>query len=162
MKIAKRTLLAAGAAVALTGIGGYGVQAAHAATMSEASGHASLAQKIAQKFNLKESEVQQVFDQDHADRDKERHARMEERLTQAVADGKLTAAQKDTIVAKMGELEKQREAERTNFQNKTPEERRAAMDQHRAELEQWAKDNGIPTEFLRMGGGMRGGPRADI
>ncbi len=53
------------------------------------------------------------------------------------------------------------------MKDKTPEERRAAMEVKRTELEKWAKDNGIPIEYLRPGGGHHGpggpgmGPRGD-
>lgn len=56
----------------------------------------------------------------------------EEHLNQLVKDGKLTAAQKQLIIAKHKALKAEMEAKRT-------------------ELEIWAKANNIPMEYLKMG-----------
>jgi hypothetical protein len=48
------------------------------------------------------------------------------------------------------------------MQSMTRDERRAAMQDQREELQQWAKDNNIPVDYLMFGGrghgpgGMRG------
>lgn len=137
----------AAASIGIASVIGAGTVAAQTATQT------SLADKIATKFNVNKDDVQQVIDQDHQERHAEMEQRMEERLQAAVDAGKLTSDQKAKILAKHDEMEKEREANREAMENKTPEERRAAIEQKRTELEQWAKDNGIPTEYLMRGPG---------
>ncbi len=100
---------------------------------------------LAKKLGLSEDKVKKAFDGIQADRQKEMQAAFEKKLTQAVKDGKITESQKQLILTKHNELKKEQLANRENGQNK------------RAELEKWASDNGIPTEFFGMGRGMKGG-----
>jgi hypothetical protein len=104
----------------------------------------SLASEIAQKFHLNQSDVQAVIDQHRTEAQGSREQKYEERLTQAVTDGKLTSAQKDQILAKHKELMSFMDS----LKGKTPAERRTAMEQKRTELQQWAKDNKIPAGYL--------------
>jgi hypothetical protein len=72
-----------------------------------------------------------------------RHGDASNRLQDAVDDGDITAEQKTLIEAKQKEFQTARETQRTA-------------------LEQWAKDNGIDTDYLHMGGKGEhrgGGPR---
>ena len=156
MKI-KKQLLVVGAVSALSVAGVTGAVVSAAGT----GGADSLVAKIAQKFNLKQADVQAVFDADRASHEAERQAQAEKELTQAVTDGKITSAQKDLILAKQKEVKADMEANRDAMKDKTEAERHSAMDAKRTALEQWAKDNGIPTDFLRyvFGGGRGpGGP----
>lgn len=149
----KKPLLVVGAitSIGVAGIAGNGLVSAE----TNSSGTNSLITKIAQKFNLKTEDVQAVFDEDRTAKQAERQAEVEKNLAQAVTDGKLTAEQKDKIIAKQKELQTAREAEGDIMKDKTETERKTAMDAKRTELEQWAKDNSIPTEFLRY---VQGGP----
>lgn len=158
----KRSLLAAGvvSSVAFASLAGAG--AVSAATNTPATdGPTALIDKIAQKFNLNRDEVKAVFDEEHQTREAEHEKKVEERLNQAVTDGKITSEQKDKIIAKLDELRSTREANREAMKDKTDEERKAAMKSERAALEKWATDNGVPMEYLRMGG-MRGGPHTGM
>lgn len=125
----------------------------------------NLVSAIATKFNLNPSDVQQVFDDQHTQMEAQHEQLYKDYLAGAVKDGKLSQDQVDKLIAKHDELEAQRDANRDEFQNKTFEERKAIRDQQRADLEQWAKDNNIPTQYLRFGFGPgRGhgmGPRGD-
>lgn len=109
----------------------------------------SLITKIAQKFNLQESEVKAVFDQEHT----ERHAKMQqqfsENLSQLVTDGNITEAQKTAILSKMEEMRTKHEENREAMMNMTPDERRAAMEKERAALEAWAKEQGIDLSLIK-------------
>lgn len=143
-----------------------GSVAVQAATINTGSGSgnpmSNLVSAIAQKFNLNQNDVQQVFDDQHKQMEAQ-HAQMyADSLTKAVADGRLTQDQADKLIAKQKELESQREANKADFQNKTESERQAEMQKHKDELNQWAKDNNIPQEYLPVGGprgqgGHRGG-----
>lgn len=158
MTITKKPILIAGvlASVGAAGLGSHALVSA-ATTSTTSSGNTSLVDKIAQRFNLKSADVQAVFDEDRATHEADRQARVEKDLTQAVTDGKITSEQKDKIIAKQKELQTQRETDRTSMDSKTRAERKAAMDAKKTELDQWAKDNGIPTEFLRYVMGDHGG-----
>ena len=145
----RKPLLIAGVAssVALASIAGV-VSAQSAST----TGSSNLITKIAQKFNLKEADVKAVFDEDKTAREAEHQKTFEDRLTQAVTDGKITADQKTKIIAKVKELQAARDANHAAMATKTETERKNAMDAERTAIDKWATDNGIPTEYLHFGG----------
>jgi len=153
----KKSLLVAGAvtSISLASITGIGV----ASAASNTSGESTLVDKIATKFNLNKSEVKAVFDTDRTEHEVEHQKKVEDELAQAVKDGKITSTQKDLILAKQKEIKASMDTNRDSMKDKTQDERKAAMDQQRTDLENWAKTNNIPTEYLRfvMGGG-HGGP----
>ena len=123
----------------------FGVTFAQAADTTPTT--PSIVQKIAEKFNLKTEDVQKVFDDEHATRHKAMQEKMQTSLAQAVKDGEITSAQKDAIVKKFQSME-------TGFKNHealkemTQEERQKAMQTKKAELESWAKENGLTLETL--------------
>jgi len=145
----KKTLAIAGAitAVGVSTLAGVGAVSAHAAQND--SGDSGLAAKIAQKFNLNKDEVKKVIQEDHAAHRAEMEAKMQERLDQAVKDGKLTQDQADTLKAKQKELQSTMES----LKGKTPEEHRDAMKAKMEEFQKWADQNNIPQEFRMPGGG---------
>lgn len=164
--------LAIAATAATIGIAGLGASVASAATNDNATKTdpmSSLVEKIASKFNLNKTEVQQVFDEQRTAMEAEREQNAKDRLAQLVKDGKLTQAQADAITAKRAELQKEREANKDANKDKTAAERKAEMDKRKTELEAWAKEKGIDTQYLRlvMGGpghghGGPGGPRGGM
>lgn len=126
-----------------------------------------LVEAVSKKFNLNESEVQAVFDQYHQQhrqdmliKMKEKH---EERLSRLVSEGTLTEAQKQALIQKMDEMQKQFEANQDVLKDMTPEQRRAEMQKRHEELKIWAQSQGIdldaisPMQFKmkKMGRGMR-------
>jgi len=127
--------------------GAAGVLGLSHVSAESSTGDSNLAEKIAQKFNLNKDEVQKVFDEAHAERKAEHHAKIEERLTQAVKDGKLTEEQKSKILAKLEEIKQDRPS-KEDLEGKTDKERRALKVDKHEDLEQWAKDNDIPEEYL--------------
>lgn len=139
-----RKLLMVAGALATIGLAGA---AGTAAVSAETEGD-TLPDKIARKFSLDRSEVQQVFDEHRDEKYTEHQAKLEERLDEAVAEGKLTDDQKSKILAKMKELTNAREGKREAFKDMTKEERRDAMKQHREDLKTWAEANDIPEEYL--------------
>lgn len=108
----------------------------------------SLVQKLAQKFGLKEADVQAVFDEDKNERHANMQARFEEQLNQAVKDGKINETQKQAIIKKMAELKAQKEASHAQEKTMTSEEHRAAYEAKRQDLESWAQQNGIDLNLL--------------
>ncbi|HOI97636.1 MAG TPA: hypothetical protein PLA19_03995 [Candidatus Pacearchaeota archaeon] len=132
-----------------------------------------LAAAIASKFNLSESAVQAVFDEQmRARREKmeanrkemetKRQEQFEDRLSKLVAEGKLTEAQAAAIKKKKTETETQMTTQsgaKFDFKSMTVEERKAAMaaqrskmEAERAALKKWAADNGIPEEYASLAG----------
>jgi hypothetical protein len=144
--------LAAGAitAIGIATVTGVGIVSAQTSTTTAGQG---LASKIAQRFNLKEADVQSVIDEDHTAHQAERQVRVQQRLDQAVKDGKLTQPQADQLKAKLQELADFA----ATLKDKTPEERRAAMKSKMAEMKQWLQSSGIPEEYWHIGPGGRGG-----
>ena len=110
------------------------------------SAQSTLLDKIIAKFNLNKDEVNQVVTDYRGERRQQMQSQYEERLNQAVADGKITEAQKQLILDKRAELQKEWDANQSQ------------RDQHRQQLQDWAKQNGIDISYLMMGQGRgRGG-----
>jgi hypothetical protein len=139
------------AAVAVIAAGAYGVTKVSAAS-DPTNPQASLVQKIADTFHLDKSKVQAVFDQNRTEKQARAETNYEARLTQAVTDGKITAAQKDLILAEHNKLK----AELDAAAGKTGTDRRTAMDAVRTEGEAWAKANNVDAKWLIGPGHMRG------
>ena len=158
----KKQLAIAGivAGIATAGVMGAGIASAATASTNPANPMSSLVDAIASKFNLNKSDVQAVFDEQKTKMEAERETKVKEEVAQLVVDGKITQAQADKINAKRAELQKEREANKDSAGTRTREEMKSEMDAKKTELEQWAKDNGISTDYLRyvMGGHGHGGP----
>lgn len=127
-------------------------------TEAAANPRTDMIQYLAQKLGLDQSKVQSAFDSYHSEQRAARQQQMTDRLTTyldgLVKQGKITEAQKTAILAKHSELQQIHET--TDWSTKTPEERRTAMEKQRADLEAWAKKEGIDISFLQFGFGGRG------
>jgi len=110
--------------------------------------------RIAQKFNLSESDVQSVFSQHNTEMKANFQQKVEDKLTQAVTDGKLTQAQMDLILAKKAELQAQMPT--INHSPADREVRQAEAKARQDALKQWTTDNGIPEKYLSLICGMNG------
>lgn len=84
----------------------------------------NLISRIAQKFNLNESDVEAVFNAVKDERLDDMKKAREEKLSQAVKDGVITEAQKALLLAKFGEHIKERGLKKEDMQK-------------------WFRDNGI-------------------
>lgn len=107
----------------------------------------SLVDKLVARFNLNKDDVQKVFDEAQEERKVEMQKNYEERLSQAVEDGDLTAEQKDKIIAKQKEMAEFRQS----LESKSVSDAREAMKSKHEELEKWADDSDIPQRFLMFG-----------
>ncbi len=153
MKINK-TVLIAGTTAAIglaTLTGAFIANAASTGTTNPADG---LVSAIAQRFNLNKSDVQQVFDQQHQQMSANRQAQTKTNLDQAVSGGKLTQDQENQILAKYQEIQ----AFMTSLSGKSAADRQSAMKTEMTAIQQWVKDNNIPTAYFHFGfgRGMRG------
>lgn len=115
--------------------------------------YAGLIDRISSAFNLDKSKVQTVVDQWHVEKKTQMNQKMEDKMTarlnRAVAEGALTEAQKTALLNKL--KEERAALGRDVLKNMSPEQRRAALDQRRSELEKWAQSQGIDPSFLRLG-----------
>lgn len=125
---------------------------ANAATSTSES---SIIEKVAAKLNLTTTQVQNVLDAYHDEKDAERTTKETERLQTLVDEEKITAEQKTQIENKLAEMKTTREA--AEDQDLTGEERRTQMEAERTALKTWADENGIDMQYLMLGG--RGGHR---
>lgn len=131
------------------GLAGLGAMTALAASTTLPT--RPIVQKIAQKFGLKEADVRAVFDQDKADHVVQMKTNLTTKLDQEVKDGKITAAQEQAILDEMSKLATQHQADQSKFKNMTPAERKAALQQHRQEIEDWTKQNNLDLKNVPFG-----------
>ncbi len=137
--------------VAISAASVFGVT--HVSAHSPEGSSSTIAKKIAERFGLSESEVEAVFEEEHAERQTQMQAYVEERLSEEVSAGRLTELQKEAIIVKLTELHSAKShSNKENFKNMTPEQRREAGQSARAELESWADENGVDLKYLRMKG----------
>jgi len=120
-----------------------------AATMSissvraDDSAYQPIIQRIAERFNLDEAEVEAVFEAVHDERFAQMHDAMDAKLSEAVKDGVITEDQKTAYLAKHDE---------------NAGERRA----NRREMQTWMEENGINAtalhSYLSLGNGNDNAP----
>lgn len=159
MKIRKALLVTgAASAVGLSTIAGIGVANAQTTNGNGAqngsNGVTSLVDEIAQKFNLNKQDVQSVFDKHHQEHEAANQQKLKTRLDKLVSEGKITSSQETLILNKLQEFQTFKDS----LKGKTAAERKTLMDQEQASLQQWAKDNNIPTNLVPF----LGGPRHDV
>lgn len=143
-KLNKKVIIPMVAFAALVAISGMvGISKA-----DDSSNRDTLIQRITEKFNLNQGEVEEVFNQHREERHQQRQMEIEERLNKAVSDGKITEEQKNLILKKKEEMQGQRES----FRNLSDEERKEQMRNHREEMNKWAEENDIDMKEF-MGGG---------
>lgn len=142
----KKSLLVPALALTMAGTVLFATQSF--AQESTTDPQATLVQKIAEKFNLNKEDVQAVFDETRKTQESKRQQKFESRLDQAVKDGKITEDQKKMILEKMSSMKANREAEMEKLKSMTPEERKAAMKDHKDDLKTWANENGIDLKSI--------------
>ncbi len=110
----------------------------------EPGNHDGLIQKLVERFNLNQDEVEEVFTEVREERHQQMQSRFEERLNQLVSDGKLTEEQKQAVLAKKAELQENR----PEFSTMSKEERETQRQAHQEEMEAWAKENGLDLNLV--------------
>jgi len=139
-------------------LGSVGIYGIVKAQSDEAGGYPPFIQKLAEKFNLNVSDVKAFFDENRPAK-MEPGKNFEAKLDEAVTDGELTAEQKALILAKRDEIKSQMQANRDANKDLSKEQRKAAMEAKRIELETWAKANNIDLKYVMGGRGFGlGGP----
>lgn len=73
---------------------------------------------------------------------------LDSRLTALVSEGKITADQKKLIEDKFKSLFEKKQQLKSDWKNKTRDERRAEREKEMADLQSWAKENGIDLKLI--------------
>lgn len=153
-KSLRNSLLIAGATTTIGLSSLIGINA-----VSAKSDNSNLVDKIATKFNLNKSEVQEVFEIDRKEHQEKHRAVQAKRLQKLVDSGTITEKQKSAIEAKLKEVREDRDEKREEKDDLDEDDHKQEMEEHRAELEAWARDEGIDLSKLKgvfMPGGHRG------
>lgn len=133
----------------LTGATVFGIAKVNA--QSTIQPYQGLVQAIAQKFNLNQSQVQSVVDQYReqlqASRQQQRQDKLKTKLNTLVQQGKITAAQEQSILAEFVKL--QGEYNPANIQNLTRAQRQQEFQKRQQELQSWASSQGIYLSLIR-------------
>lgn len=140
MKLSKRALMMGGGSAAVCAL----IAGATSVSAAGTGKPASLASEISSAFHLNQSDVQKVIDQHKGEVQSYRQEKNQDRLDQAVKDGKITSAQETLILNE----DKQIQSDLQGIQGQTGSDRRTAMQQERAKVQQWAKDNNIPLRYV--------------
>lgn len=120
----------------------------------DVSNYPPIVQKIAERFNLNVTEVQQVFDEERDERRADMYAHFAERFNDLVSEGKLTETQKEAILDKHEEMQNSME----ELENLTPEERKLRMQTMHEEFKTWVEEQGIDLTLVGpFGRGFRHG-----
>jgi len=150
----KKTIVLPVAGLALAAMMAYGAGQVRA---DEQFQNHPMVQFIAERFGLNEDEVLTAMEDFHEQHHEEMGAQFENRLTQAVLDGKITEEQREMILQKHEEMRAERENNWEAFRNMTPEERRDEIMAHHEELKNWAEENGVDLSYFNMGIGRGSG-----
>ena len=105
----------------------------------------SFVNSLAEKLGVSNDKVDSAVTDLRSERRVEMQNRYQERLDELVTLGKITSTQKEAILAKKAELQKEWESEEIK------------REEHRAELTSWATENGIDLSVIGpmgLGGGM--------
>ena len=121
-----------------------GLLSVSVASARDSGTYPSIVQKIAEKFNLNESDVQAVFDEEREEHYADMYAKWSERLDDLVNDGKITAEQKQAILDKHEEMHNKM----LEYQSLDPEERYEKMIGLHEEFKTWAEGQGIDLPLL--------------
>lgn len=140
-----------------------GVSSFSSVSANEGEQYPPIVQKIAEKFNLNQDEVNQVFEENRKEKREEMRSKKEEHLNKLVNEGKLTEDQKNALITKMDEMHEKKESRREELKNLSQEERKEKMKEYhkadREEMKQFFEEQGIdPKEiFPKRGNGMKQG-----
>jgi len=124
--------------IALAVLTMVGVVGAKTIKADENNTYPPIVQRLAEKFNLNQDEVKNVFDEERQFRQQDRLNSLEDGLNKAVSDGVITSEQKQAFL---------------DMHNNMQQER----GQNREEMQTWFKDNGIDLDKLSSYIGFMGG-----
>lgn len=130
------------------------IVATNSVLAQDATSYPSIVQKIAERFNLNEADVQSVFDEEREEKHAEMFALFADRLDELVSDGEITSEQKEAILDKHEEMQ----AKMEELRGLSHEERHEKMVDLHEEFRAWAEAQGLDLSLLRpLGHGLRFG-----
>lgn len=140
--------------LAALGVIGSALYLSQPALAEGGSGYSAIIQKLVERFGLDAGEVEEVFVEHRGEMRAEKQARLEERLDEAVAEGKITQEQREALEAKKAEMKENWE----EMKDLSWEERKEVKSAHWKEMKAWAEENGIDMKelFGFMGGFKKG------
>lgn len=142
----KHQMVYAVAALAIGGTMIWGVTQVHA----QGTNGQTLAQTIAQKFNLDTNQVQQVIDQYRTNNQSQKLQNLEQKvsdhLDQLVQQGKITSAQKTAIENEVNTLKDKYNF--SGFSSMNTQERKQAIQSAISDFKTWAQSQGINLSHL--------------
>jgi len=115
-----------------------------------------LAQSIAQKFNVNQTDVQSVIDsymqQQKQTMTQNMQKRLQNRLDQEVQQGSITSAQETAILNELSSLQSQFGP--SALKSMTQQQRQQAFQTEQSDLKSWAQSQGISLSLIPFGFGM--------
>ena len=137
----KKSVVIAGLTLATIGAIGSTTLAFASDARGPNNPESGLSAKIAEAFNLQQSDVQNVVDQYH-------NQQQSDRLQTMVDDGTITAEQKTLVENKLVEIQPRLDEIRAMTDDTA---RHDAMSQLRTELQQWETDNNVQVPLPGLG-----------
>lgn len=119
-----------------------GVGVASAASLKNSD--INIVDRISTKFNLNRDEVAKVFEEEFEARHKKHTEKINERIDQAVKDGKLSQDLADQLKSKLQEVDKLKQDLRNTKNEDIQNKIRESLD----ELNTWLDNNGIPRNII--------------
>lgn len=114
----------------------------------ESISYPPIVQKLADRFGLNPDEVEEVFEEERANHHAQVLQNFEDRLDEAVSEGKITFEQKEAILDKHEEMQ----AKMSELLNKglSPYQMHEEMRAHHEELRAWAEEHDIDIPFMAL------------
>ncbi len=147
MNIIKSALLT-GVGITTLSLGTTGIASAHSGATQQSQD--TLSARIAVKFNLSQTDVQNIIDQYRSDHKAEFGAKRAEKLQRAVADGKITQVQADYITNAWKEIDTLVDQAKSSDSENNSEVWKQVK-QKVEDLRTWAKDQGISSRYVSSG-----------
>jgi len=135
---------------------GVGVLGSNMVSAGNNNSHSTLVQKLTEKFDLNESQVQAVFDEVKEERHEDMEEKKDAHFEKLVSEGTITDEQKTLLIEKFGQLKEEKKSNWEDYKNLSFEERKNLKMDHKEDLEKWAEENGIDIQDLFVGFGQKG------
>jgi putative NIF3 family GTP cyclohydrolase 1 type 2 len=117
----------------------------HSRTDAQTNTVSDIVARIAEKFNLKQEDVQKVFDEEKARHKAQWQKNLEAKLNDAVKNGDITDSQRQAILEKQKEIQSFRDS----LKNLPDDQRKEKIRSFYDELQKWINKQGLTKKQLR-------------